>query len=1246
MSFGKVVNINKKDYIVSLDEYCKKQHSEYNNLNILDKLGEHEKIIGLINDLSDLSNGENFSIKIVDCYNTTHGGFIPLNLSEKYNYINVVTYNNQQKKYIKNNIQYYEYKNLNLNNTLKEQSGEELHIVFLERLYNDNNIVITNEKDENIDNFKNSIDEMVKNMNNNYIYILPQEINIQLNTSIYTKYKICKSDYLLLIPVNKFSKFNEHFHYYIKDKKVSIDEEKEDYIEFDYDNLIHFTMIVKNAGKMFEEVLTKNLPYIDRWTILDTGSTDETIETINKVLVGKKKGKLYQEPFIDFGTTRNRCLELSGNSCKYRLMLDDTYVIQDDLRDFLETVRGDQFADSYSLYVTSDDVQYCSNRITKPSSNLKYVYKIHEVIQMENNVNVCIPIHKTRIFDMRAEYMEERTMNRKQLDLKLLFEMVEELPNDPRHLYYLGQTYNLLKNHELAFEYFMKRVEHPVEGNIQEKLDACFEAARIANFFLNKPWDECEKLYMRSYEMDKTRPESMYFIGIHHKLNGNNLLAYEYIKKAFELGYPVHCQYSLKPTLSYHFVPKFLSELCYIFDDFETGEKACKLFLEKRIMGDEYFDVMKHWNDIYTILNKYNIKTLSSSPKTDSLLDKPYLCFLADGGFNKWSGSSIEKIGVGGSETYIIELSKYIQKTGKYNVIVFCNCENNEIYEGVEYRYILDFFNFVKNNVVEHCIISRYSEYLPFAFKSYVKNVYFVAHDLMPTGVVIPIDPKLKQVFCLSEWHVNYFTEIFPSLRHLTIPFYYGIDINNFDSKNIDFIGQQEYFDSHETNGYREKQLYKFIYSSFAHRGLLILLLLWPRIINRYPSASLYIHCDIENQWVNENAHEHMKAVKGLLYEMLKDKKNNIYYMGWTSKLLLAESWKSADIWFYPCIFKETFCLTALEAAISKTVIVTNDLAALQNTVADRGIIVNGSAYEKEWQDRALEQVFNVLDDRNKRQYLVEKNYKWAKNMSWENRANDLINILQNKEENKEEKENTIREIREIRETNIKNIEKIVDKVPKETHGSQIYVDNELEYKGMYNWTNDLPININARQDYLDIIEYFNNKNKYRNTKKILEIGTYTGVSIVNLLKNISNSNATVIDSWENYNECPLMENIQTNQVEESFKKNIKTKNLEDKIKVLKGDSFEMLMKLVKKNERFDFVYVDGSHKCLDCYSDILLSWELLNNGGIMVIDDVSYNKENGILESPEEGVKHFLKKNESKYKILKNNYCLFLEKL
>ena len=83
-------------------------------------------------------------------------------------------------------------------------------------------------------------------------------------------------------------------------------------------------------------------------------------------------------------------------------------------------------------------------------------------------------------------------------------------------------------------------------------------------------------------------------------------------------------------------------------------------------------------------------------------------------------------------------------------------------------------------------------------------------------------------------------------------------------------------------------------------------------------------------------------------------------------------------------------------------------------------------------------------------------------------------------------------------------------------------------------------------------------------------------------------------------------------------------------------------------DNKFDFIYVDGSHLLLDSYVDILLSWKLLNNGGILVIDDVVFNSDsiNKQMESPLFGVNYFLKTYAGQYKLLNFDYRLFLEKV
>ena len=998
---SKRISINKEDFIVNDDEFNMIPHAEFNNLNILDSLGTQERLVSLLKEISKLGD---FNLK---CINTSHGGYIPIKLSNNYKNINVLTTNEQIQNVLNNKEKH------NIKNIVSNYSDKKHDVLYI------NNILLNLESDDKPK-------------------FLLCDLDMNVTRSEYKSYILTESNLILYVLDEYNNKFIEEFKYFISDDS-----------KLNYDNLIHLTMIVKNAGDNFENILSQNLPFIDRWTILDTGSTDNTVEIINRVLVGKKKGNLYQEPFINFRDSRNRCLDLAGTDSKFIIMLDDTYLIQNDLRTFLVTVRGDQFSDSFSLYIKSNDSEYGSNRIIKSETKLRYKYKLHEVISPDNNKNVIIPMHHGHILDHRSDYMENRTMDRKKYDLKILYEMVEEEPDDSRALYYLGQTYNLLERYESALEFFLKRVEHKDEGFIQEKIDACFEAARLCNFKLNRPWTECEKLYKRAYEMDKSRPDSLYFLGIHYYLENDYDTSYEYMKKAFEIGYQIHCQYSLKPTLSYYFLPKFLSELSFMKNNIRLGKACCDLFLEKNEVDElssDYY-TMKCWNKIYTQILDLHTKTPTVLLKNE---DKPYFVIHANGGFTNWTGKDIETKGVGGSETWVIEIAKYVQKHGYFNVVVFCNCSQNEEYNGVQYRNLNEYNSFILDNNIHTCIISRYPEYLPVSYKGNISNIYLILHDLIPSGEVIIRDSKLKNIFCLSEWHCDNFKSMFKILEDLVIPFGYGIDTNLF-KKNY------------------EKQKYKFIYSSFPHRGLLPLLKMWPRIKERYTDAVLHIHSDIDGSWVNSVRPEEMMKIKEILPKL-----DGIVYEGWTDKKKLAENWSTTDVWFYPCTFLETFCLTALESAISKTLVVTSELGALQNTVKDRGIVVKGDAYSEEWQEEALRCLFNILEDPNEKNNYINKNYEWAKNLSWENRTNELLKIIL-KDEYKNEND--------ISSFNFSNILNYFNFLHNNKNGNILKIGKDIE---ITNFDKKINNEIIIEEDDYVLVENEDVKKKERDISEIL----------------------------------------------------------------------------------------------------------------------------------------------------------------
>jgi glycosyltransferase involved in cell wall biosynthesis/predicted O-methyltransferase YrrM/tetratricopeptide (TPR) repeat protein len=1269
----KTVEIEKKPYVVNDDEFNKWEIDKFCNVNVLLKLSLYERVISLMGDISK-------QLGINDCVivNPTHGGFVPIACSP--NFANVYTANvsPEHSANIAANIAKHGVTNPLLGKV--EQNSLLDGFAFIEKSKDVNYQLLVKSKPP----------------------FLLTETNPTVAHMYHKAYKLTNTDLSLYVSKEKCADFQSKFSYCINNETG----------ELSYDNLINLCIMVKNGGPQFEDMLTKNLPVIDEWTILDTGSTDDTLAIIDKVLVGKKRGNLYQEPFVNFRDSRNRLIELAGKRCKYILMLDDTYRMEGNLRDFLTDMRGDQMSDSLSLYIKSDDVEYSSNRIIITSRNLKYLYRIHEVIQEHNNMNVIIPNYEALITDGRFEYMEERTHNRKESDLKLLYEELEEDPDNPRTHYYLAQTYNLLGDNENCYKWYIKRMNHPNPGFIQEKVDAVFEAARQANFSLGRPWPECEELYLKAYELDKSRPDSLYFLGIHYYLEGSRQIAYNYFKKGFELGYPVHCQYGLKPTLSYHFLPKFLTELCYEFGNYELGEGCAKFFLEKNPSTADGYEVQLSWHNIFVNLNKMN-----TPAKFEVRSEKPLLCFVADGGFEPWTGADILTKGVGGSETYIIEMASYIQQHGHFKVIVFCNCGKQSVFEDVDYIPLNCFQPFAKQVKIDTCIISRFTEYVPVAIHGQVDNIYIVLHDLTPSGCVIPMNPKLKQIFCLSEWHVGYFLERFPMFKGITVPFYYGTGGRparvGSDPSLRDPPSRREtpYVKDFSTttggrppvspphgntaSSLRDPQSVKdfseipsgggahraaegppvvFIYSSFPNRGLLQLLQMWPKIVGKYPNASLHIYADVDGKWVNSVEPHKMTQIRQLLSYYKDIKSINIVYHGWVSKSVLTAAWVGADYWLYPCTFMETFCLTALEAAISKTVCITNGLAALQNTVGDRGVCVEGDATTREWQDKALTALFSIMENKEAREKLIEKNYQWASNLTWKNQAYKLVNEylitpLPSGPPIDEKKPVMLDSMSSLPSIgggppvgiNSSQLPSVGGETTRGANGGGPPVDG-----GMLNWTHDLPAGQGARATFEKVLRFFVNNNKSANPK-VLEVGTYAGTSLIEIIKQIPNSQGTAIDIWESYDEIDeaklvnkdilnnykirtslnVLKTIKENNIEELFYSNIKTVGLEDRITAIKGKSAEILMNMIQQNEMFDFIYVDGSHKCLDVAIDLCLGWQLLRNGGIMAIDDYLYSLETNwgtnVLDYPYHAVNHFLESHKNEFIVLEKGYRVFL---
>src|SRR6185369_8019373 len=90
---------------------------------------------------------------------------------------------------------------------------------------------------------------------------------------------------------------------------------------------ICLAMIVKNESAVIRRCLDSVRPFIDRWLIVDTGSTDGTQALIRDIM-RDTPGELHERPWVDFGTNRTEALELARGLADYSLVIDADDVLE------------------------------------------------------------------------------------------------------------------------------------------------------------------------------------------------------------------------------------------------------------------------------------------------------------------------------------------------------------------------------------------------------------------------------------------------------------------------------------------------------------------------------------------------------------------------------------------------------------------------------------------------------------------------------------------------------------------------------------------------------------------------------------------------------------------------------------------------------------------------------------------------------------------------------------------------------
>ena len=163
---------------------------------------------------------------------------------------------------------------------------------------------------------------------------------------------------------------------------------------------------------------------------------------------------------------------------------------------------------------------------------------------------------------------------------------------------------------------------------------------------------------------------------------------------------------------------------------------------------------------------------------------------------------------------------------------------------------------------------------------------------------------------------------------------------------------------------------------------------------------------------------------------------------------------------------------------------------------------------------------------------------------------------------------------------------------------------------------------------------------------KVLEIGSWEGLSSYFILHSLPNATLTCVDTWEGADEHKSgdasTENS-LNNIEKSFDKNLS--EFENRLIKYKGTSFSFFNDNPEINT-YDIIYIDGSHHCDDVIVDAIKGFEMLKIGGIMIFDDYMWEYYPKSIENPAAAINSFLRLKKGSYKIVRTYYQLIIEKV
>lgn len=644
--------------------------------------------------------------------------------------------------------------------------------------------------------------------------------------------------------------------------------------------LITLCMIVKNEEKIIKRCLESVKNIVDEYCILDTGSTDNTVQIIEDFTATT----VYRTEFRNFVDTKNEVLEKANG--KYILWMDADEIMGNPC--FLRLASyAEKGVNSVVLNKMQGDITYYKYRLWP--NNPKYRFKgpyTHEYLSYD-----CGTIFddKIKVTEIPNENKDWSFKFKRDIDLirKYLNEVNEK---DPRALFYLAQSYASIGD-PTSINIYLKYLD---VANFDDEI--FWSYYQIANIYSELSEYQNAIKYLNIAEVKFQNRAEIY------SLRGNINFLIQNWQEAIN-------DFEKIKSLKIPNIIGFVNTKDYNFENFKEKLSICYYKTGDYINATKYNkSIINRNSDLdlnYTIFNNRKNKKIG-------LYMGPFP--------KKIYGGILYNEGLYGTETAYIELSEIFAKLGM-DVYLFTQTDVDFVFKNVKYVNYNKFDEFINKIDFDIIINSRHNIFNQ--NQNFIKVLWL--HDLYLDDNIPYYNFDI--LVCSTEWHKQFLLSKFGTLLDKNKIYVIPLSLNDFYYKNLDL---------------NKKDPYKIVYSSSLDRGILNYLPYFDDLLSKNNKFKLYLYYGLDISKLFN--YQFNLDIENQLNYFLKQYPNNLINKGRVNKIQLANEKLEATYSIYTINFLETFGITLLENQISAIITLTAKRGAIVNTLnSDGNIFIEGS---------------------------------------------------------------------------------------------------------------------------------------------------------------------------------------------------------------------------------------------------------------------------------------------------------------